>query len=66
MGNKYKELLKRVAYKSCINDYGVRKDRKEILEYLYFLIEEERYEEASGVEKAIELIDLYEELHPFK
>jgi len=53
--------LNRVAYKSCIYSYGQDGDKSDIQAYLHFLVDNERYCEAEGVKKAIELITLYED-----
>ena len=54
--------LQNVAYKSCIDSYFNSKDREDIFEYWVYLLEQERFCEAEGVEKALELIDIYQEL----
>jgi len=53
----------KIAYKSCIDSYFTNGDRKDIMEYWLQLFEQKRFCEAKGVEKALELIDIYEELN---
>ena len=55
--------IQNVAYKSCVDSYFVSKDKADIMEYWLFLFEKKRFCEAKGVEKALEIIDLYEELN---
>ena len=57
---KNKEI---VAYRSCVDSYFSNKDRKDIMEYWLQLFEQKRFCEAKGVEKALELIDIYEDLN---
>ena len=57
---KNKEI---VAYRSCFDRYFSNGDRKDIMEYWLQLFEQKRFCEAKGVEKALELIDIYEELN---
>ena len=52
-----------VAYRSCVDSYFSNKDRKDIMEYWLQLFEQKRFCEAKGVEKALELIDIYEDLN---
>jgi len=59
--NTCKEL-QNIAYKSCIDSYFNSKDREDIVEYWVYLLEKERWCEAEGVEKALELIDIYIEI----
>ena len=54
--------LQNIAYKSCIDSYFNSKDREDIVEYWVYLLERKRLCEAEGVEKALELIDIYQEL----
>ena len=54
--------LQNIAYKSCIDSYFKTKDREDIVEYWIYLLEEKRWCEAQGVEKALELIDIYREI----
>jgi len=53
----------KIAYRSCIDSYFSNGDRKDIMEYWLQLFEQKRFCEAKGVEKALELIDIYEELN---
>ncbi len=53
----------KVAYKSCVSSYFTNGDRQDIMEYWLQLFEQKRFCEAKGVEKALELIDIYEELN---
>ena len=53
----------KVAYKSCVDSYFTNGDRQDIMEYWLQLFEQKRFCEAKGVEKALELIDIYEELN---
>jgi hypothetical protein len=53
----------KVAYRSCIDSYFNNKDKKDIMEYWLQLFEQKRFCEAKGVEKALELIDIYEDLN---
>ncbi len=55
--------IQNVAYKSCVDSYFVSKDKADIIEYWVFLFNKKRFCEAKGVEKALEIIDLYEELN---
>lgn len=55
--------IQNVAYKSCVDSYFVSKDKADIIEYWVFLLNKKRFYEAKGVEKALEIIDLYEELN---
>ena len=57
---KNKEI---VAYRSCVDSYFSNKDKKDIMEYWLQLFEQKRFCEAKGVEKALELIDIYEDLN---
>lgn len=52
-----------IAYKSCVDSYFNSKDKADIIEYWLFLFEKRRFCEAKGVEKALEIIDLYEDLN---
>tara|TARA_Y100000385_G_scaffold247332_1_gene267337 strand:- start:161 stop:364 length:204 start_codon:yes stop_codon:yes gene_type:complete len=52
-----------VAYRSCVDSYFSNKDKKDIMEYWLQLFEQKRFCEAKGVEKALELIDIYEDLN---
>ena len=51
-----------IAYNSCIDSYYKSKDRNDIYEYFLYLQESKRYCEASGVMKALELIELISDL----
>ena len=53
----------KVAYKSCVDSYFTNGDRQDIMEYWLQLFEKKRFCEAKGVEKALELIDIYEKLN---
>jgi hypothetical protein len=53
----------KIAYRSCIDSYFTNGDRQDIMEYWLQLFEQKRFCEAKGVEKALELIDIYEELN---
>ena len=57
---KNKEI---VAYRSCVDSYFSNGERKDIMEYWLQLFEQKRFCEAKGVEKALELIDIYEDLN---
>ncbi len=57
---KNKEII---AYRSCVYSYFSNGDRKDIMEYWLQLFEQKRFCEAKGVEKALELIDIYEDLN---
>ena len=57
---KNKEII---AYRSCVYSYFTNGDRKDIMEYWLQLFEQKRFCEAKGVEKALELIDIYEDLN---
>ena len=52
-----------VAYRSCVDSYFNNKDKKDIIKYWLQLFEQKRFCEAKGVEKALELIDIYEDLN---
>jgi hypothetical protein len=51
-----------VAYKSCVDSYYKSKDRNDIYEYWLYLQEAKRFCEADGVMKALELIELMQDL----
>ena len=51
-----------IAYKSCVDSFFNSKDVNDIKDYWIYLINNKRYCEAKGVEKALELIDIYQEL----
>ena len=55
--------LNRIAYKSCISDHLITGDRKHVYDYWLFLVDAKRNCEAEGVQKALEFIDLIEELN---
>ena len=64
MNNKEKcKKLEVVAYKSCVHSYFRSKDQNEIYEYWLQLIKAKRICESRGVEKALELIDLYKDIN---
>jgi len=54
--------LQNIAYRSCIDSYFQTKDKEDIVEYLVYLLKQERWCEAEGVDKALELIDIHQEL----
>ena len=54
--------LQNIAYRSCVDSYFRTKDREDIVEYWIYLLEQKRWCEAQGVEKALELIDIHKEL----
>ena len=54
--------LHRIAYRSCLDNYFTSKDRNDIYEYWLQLIEAKRSCEATGVQKALEFIELWEDL----
>lgn len=53
----------KVAYRSCVDSYFSNGDRQDIMEYWIQLFDQKRFCEAKGVEKALELIDIYEEIN---
>ena len=53
----------KIAYKSCVDSYFSNGDRQDIMEYWIQLFDQKRFCEAKGVEKALELIDIYEDLN---
>jgi len=55
-------LLENVAYKSCVDAFFKNKNKEEIIEHWLYVLDRKRYCEAKGVEKALELIDLYLEM----
>ena len=55
--------LENIAYRSCLDSYFYSKDKNDIKEYWLMLFNNKRFCEAGGVEKALELIYLYEELN---
>jgi hypothetical protein len=59
---EYCKSLQNVAYRSCIDSYFETKDREDIVEYWVYLLKRKRLCEAQGVEKALELIDIYIEI----
>ena len=54
--------LHRIAYRSCLDNYFTSRDRNDIYEYWLILIEAKRSCEANGVQKALEFIELWEDL----
>ena len=54
--------LNSVAYNSCVDSYYQTEDKNDIYEYWLYLLEAKRFCEANGVEKALELITLLEDL----
>ena len=54
--------LNSVAYNSCVDSYYQTEDRNDVYEYWLYLLECKRFCEADGVEKALELIVLIEDL----
>lgn len=54
--------VENVAYKSCIDNYFDTYSKDNIKEYWIALLEKKRYCEARGVEKALELIDICQDL----
>jgi len=54
--------LHRVAYRSCLDNYFTNRDRNDIYEYWLELIEAKRSCEANGVQKALEFIELWEDV----
>ena len=53
----------KVAYRSCVDSYFSNGDRQDIMQYWIQLFDQKRFCEAKGVEKALELIDIYEEIN---
>ena len=53
----------KIAYKSCVDSYFSSRDKKDIMKYWMQLFDHKRFCEAKGVEKALELIDIYEEIN---
>ncbi len=56
---KNKEII---AYRSCVDSYFSNGDRKDIMKYWLQLFEQKRFCEAKGVEKELELIDIYKDI----
>ena len=54
--------VQNVAYKSCIHNYFETYSKDSIKEYWIYLLKSKRYCEAKGVEKALELIDICQNL----
>lgn len=54
--------LNSVAYNSCVDSYYQTEDKNDVYEYWLYLLEAKRFCEANGVEKALELITLIEDL----
>lgn len=54
--------LNSVAYNSCVDSYYQTEDKNDVYEYWLYLLEAKRFCEANGVEKALELITLMEDL----
>jgi len=54
--------LNSVAYNSCVDSYYQTEDKNDVYEYWLYLLEAKRFCEANGVEKALELISLMEDL----
>ena len=56
------KTLNNIAYRSCIHDYFDTYSTDSIKEYWIYLLRNKRYCEAQGVEKALELIDICQNL----
>jgi len=54
--------LNSVAYNSCVDSYYQTEDKNDVYEYWLYLLKSKRFCEANGVEKALELITLLEDL----
>jgi len=54
--------VSKIAFNSCVDSYLVNKDKKDIQEYWAQLFNLERFCEAEGVEKALELIELHSDI----
>ena len=54
--------LHRIAYRSCLDNYFTTGDRNDIYEYWLVLVEAKRSCEALGVQKALEFIELWENI----
>ena len=61
--HNYCRIIENIAYKSCVDSYLISKDKNDVKDYFIYLLNKKRYCEAKGVEKALELIDLYIELN---
>jgi|SaaInlV_120m_DNA_3_1039746.scaffolds.fasta_scaffold08822_3 ribonucleotide reductase beta subunit family protein with ferritin-like domain len=61
--NEQCNKLNSAAYKSCIDSYFNSKDRNDIYEYWLQLTQLKRNCEAEGVQKALELIEIYEDIN---
>ena len=59
---EYCKEKQNIAYKSCVDSFFKSKDVNDIKKYWMHLLNNKRYCEAKGVEKALELIDIYQEL----
>ena len=54
--------MHRIAYRSCLDNYFTTGDRNDIYEYWLQLVESKRTCEALGVQKALEFIELWEDV----
>ena len=54
--------MHRIAYRSCLDNYFTTGDRNDIYEYWLQLVESKRACEALGVQKALEFIELWENI----
>ena len=63
MGNEeLDKMVERVSYKSCLSSYMNSRDRADIVKYWIQCLDARNYAQAKGVEKALELIDIIENL----
>ena len=51
-----------VSYKSCIFDYQLNDDVQDIVNELYKAIDDDQFCKAKGILKALELIDIIEDI----
>ena len=54
--------MHRIAYRSCLDNYFTTEDKNDIYEYWLQLVEAKRNYEALGVQKALEFIELWENI----
>ena len=54
--------MHRIAYRSCLDNYFTTKNRNDIYEYWLELVEAKRTCEALGIQKALEFIELLENI----
>ena len=56
------KMVERISFRSCLDSYMNSRDREDIVDYWVQCLQDRKYAQAKGVEKALELIDLIQEL----